>query len=69
MLQHTAEKRSRERPTQALLKTAEEIERRCGVSRYWLYRAAKRGEIPHYRVGVGVRFIEDELLAALKAGV
>ena len=46
-----------------LLKPAE-VTRRLGVSRSWLYEAARQGRIPHVRLGGDdrpLRFIEDDL--------
>jgi excisionase family DNA binding protein len=50
-----------------LLKPAD-VARRLGVSRSWLYDAAKSGRIPHVRLGGPdgpVRFVESDLLAWL----
>jgi excisionase family DNA binding protein len=58
------------RPTSSvaqLLKPAD-VARRLGVSRSWLYDAAKAGRLPHVRLGGPegpVRFIEADLLAWL----
>jgi len=52
-------------PFQALLKP-EEVASRLGVSRSWLYEAAKQGRIPSIRLGGfdgPVRFVESDLLA------
>jgi excisionase family DNA binding protein len=51
----------------SLLKPAD-VARRLGVSRSWLYEAAKTGRIPHVRLGGSdgpVRFVESDLLAWL----
>jgi hypothetical protein len=48
------------------------MERDHGLSRVSLYRMAKGGLIPCYKVGPkrrGVRFVAVEVLAALKSGV
>jgi excisionase family DNA binding protein len=51
----------------SLLKPAD-VARRLGVSRSWLYDAAKAGRIPHVRLGGPdgpVRFVEADLLTWL----
>jgi excisionase family DNA binding protein len=48
-----------------LLRPAD-VARRLGVSRSWLYDAAKAGRVPHVRLGGPdgpVRFVEADLLA------
>jgi excisionase family DNA binding protein len=51
------------------LLTAADLESQYNLRRGTTYRAAKRGLIPSYRVGLkgrGVRFRPDEVLAALR---
>lgn len=48
------------------LLTPAEVARRLGVSRSWLYEAAKDGRVPSIRLGgpAGpLRFLEDDLVA------
>jgi hypothetical protein len=55
---------------QSRLVTAAVMERDHGLSRISLYRMAKGGLIPCYKVGPkrrGVRFVAVEVLAALKS--
>ena len=54
-------------PFTELLKPAD-VARRLGVSRSWLYDAAKCGRVPHVRLGGAdgpLRFVEADLLAWL----
>ena len=56
-------------PLDASLLTPSEVALRLGVSRSWLYAAAKQGRIPCVRLGGDdgpVRFLEDELAAWLR---
>lgn len=55
--------------TSDLLRPAE-VARRLGVSRSWLYEAAKNGAIPCYRLGGDdgpLRFAEEDLDAWLRS--
>jgi excisionase family DNA binding protein len=55
-------------PLDTSLLTPSEVALRLGVSRSWLYTAAKQGRIPCVRLGGGdgpVRFLEAELAAWL----
>jgi excisionase family DNA binding protein len=55
-------------PLDTSLLTPSEVALRLGVSRSWLYAAAKQGRIPCVRLGGGdgpVRFLEAELAAWL----
>jgi excisionase family DNA binding protein len=45
------------------LLTAEEMEKRTKVPATWFLEAARRGEIPHVRLGKYRRFQLDEVLA------
>ena len=48
------------------LLTPAEVARRLGVSRSWLYEAAKDGRVPSLRLGGPggpLRFVEDDLVA------
>ena len=38
-----------------------------GLNRYYLYRLAASGKVPHYRAGKALRFSVPELLAWMKA--
>lgn len=51
------------------LLTVTELEEETGIRRETAYRLSRMGTIPSYRVGPklgGVRFIADEVLAALR---
>ena len=45
------------------LHTAEEMEERTKVPASWFLEQARRGELPHHRLGKYVRFRFDEVLA------
>jgi excisionase family DNA binding protein len=47
---------------------ANELARRLGVSRSWIYQQVQAGQLPFIRVGVLLRFIPSEVLAALQGG-
>ena len=54
------------------IETVAIVERKSGIPRSTLYRLARAGLIPVYRVGPklsGVRFITSEVLAALRRPV
>jgi excisionase family DNA binding protein len=56
--------------TRARLLRPVEVSRRLGVSRSWLYEAAKQGRVPCVRLGGPdgpIRFVEDDLAAWLDA--
>jgi excisionase family DNA binding protein len=56
-------------PSDTSLLTPSEVARRLGVSRSWIYAAAKQGRIPCVRLGSDdgpVRFLEAELAAWLR---
>jgi excisionase family DNA binding protein len=48
------------------LKSGRKIAGELGVSYEFLIKAARRGRIPCYRVGRSVRFVESEVLEALR---
>lgn len=48
------------RPVGGLLAAAEVAEL-LGVDETWVYRAARRGEIPHLRLGKYVRFRREDI--------
>jgi excisionase family DNA binding protein len=55
-------------PLEQLLKPSE-VARMLGVSRTWLYEAAKRGRVPCIRLGGAdgpVRFVESDLIEWLE---
>jgi excisionase family DNA binding protein len=55
-------------PLEELLKPSE-VARMLGVSRTWLYEAAKRGRVPCVRLGGAdgpVRFVESDLIEWLE---
>jgi excisionase family DNA binding protein len=55
-------------PLEKLLKPSE-VARMLGVSRTWLYEAAKRGRVPCVRLGGAdgpVRFVESDLIEWLE---
>ena len=56
------------KPLEELLKPSE-VARMLGVSRTWLYEAAKRGRVPYVRLGGAdgpVRFVESDLIEWLE---
>jgi len=54
-------------PDEPLIDAAE-LARRLSVSRSWIYQQVQAGQLPCIRVGVLLRFIPSEVLAALQGG-
>lgn len=48
-------------PEEEQLLTAEQISERTGVQAAWYLEAARKGEVPHYRLGRYVRFALSEV--------
>jgi hypothetical protein len=48
------------------LLTAEQIEQQTGVPATWYAEAARRGDIPHYRIGKYPRFRLSEIATATR---
>ncbi len=62
-----------ERPiVEARLEKARVLEDKVGIPRGTLYKLARQGQIPYYRVGpklTGVRFVVQEVMQALRRPV
>lgn len=61
-----AEKREGHKVSTAGLVNAKELASLLGLPVSWVYRAADRGRIPVYRLGMYLKFNPDEVLRACR---